>query len=274
VSEPPSTTVLEVRGLQKHFGGLYALSGLDMQVREGEIVSVIGPNGAGKSTLFNVVTGIYEPDDGDVRYAGESIVGLRPHQLVKLGIARTFQNVRLFANMTILENAMVGQHCRTRGGIFGSILRTRRVRAEEDRIRERAKEALSFFGRRLAGYRLEQPAFSLSYANRRRLEMARALATDPNLLLLDEPTAGMNPRETLELRDHIVRMRDELGLTVIVIEHDMRVVKGVSDRVIACDYGKKIAEGTYEEVANDEQVIEAYLGRDHAGRDNASAADE
>jgi ABC-type branched-subunit amino acid transport system ATPase component len=254
------TPVLEVRGLQKHFGGLYALSGLDLDVREGEIVSVIGPNGAGKSTLFNVVTGIYTPDDGDIVYLGESIVGLRPHQVVSLGIARTFQNVRLFPNMTILENAMVGQHCRSRGGLFGSIIRTPRVRAEEERIRERASEALSFFGKRLSGYRQQQPAFALSYANRRRLEMARAIATDPRPLLLDEPTAGMNPRETLELRDHIVRMRDDLGLTVIVIEHDMRVVKGVSDRVIACDYGQKIAEGTYEEVAHDERVIEAYLG--------------
>jgi ABC-type branched-subunit amino acid transport system ATPase component len=257
--------VLEVVGLQKHFGGLYALSGLDLEVREGEIVSVIGPNGAGKSTLFNVVTGIYAPDEGDIRYRGQSIVGLRPHQVVKLGVARTFQSVRLFPNMTILENAMVGQHSRSRAGLFGSILRTPAVREEEERIRERATRALSFFGKRLSGYRLEQPAFSLSYANRRRLEMARAMATDPQLLLLDEPTAGMNPRETLELRDHIVRMRDELGLTLIVIEHDMRVVKGVSDRVVACDYGQKIAEGTYDEVAHDERVIEAYLGTKAAG---------
>jgi branched-chain amino acid transport system ATP-binding protein len=255
-----ATPVLEVRGLQKHFGGVFALSGLDMVVHPGEIVSVIGPNGAGKSTLFNVVTGIYEADEGDILYYGESIVGLRPHQVVKLGIARTFQNVRLFPNMTILENAMVGQHCRTKGGVFGSIVRTMSVREEEERIQERARAALSFFGKRLSGYRQQQPAFALSYANRRRLEMARAMATDPHLLLLDEPTAGMNPRETLELRDHIVRMRDELGLTVIVIEHDMRVVKGVSDRVIACDYGQKIAEGTYDEVAHDERVIEAYLG--------------
>jgi branched-chain amino acid transport system ATP-binding protein len=260
-----TTAVLEVRGLQKHFGGLYALSGLDMEVREGEIVSVIGPNGAGKSTLFNVITGIYRPDEGDIRYRGQSIVGFRPHQVVKLGIARTFQTVRLFPNMTILENAMVGQHCRSKGGLFGSILRTPTVRAEEERIRQRAREALSFFGTRLSGYREQQPAFALSYANRRRLEMARAMATDPQLLLLDEPTAGMNPRETIELRDHIVRMREELGLTVIVIEHDMRVVKGVSDRVIACDYGQKIAEGTYEEVAHDERVVEAYLGTKAAG---------
>jgi ABC-type branched-subunit amino acid transport system ATPase component len=257
---PETDIVMKVRGLQKHFGGLSALSGLEMDVRRGEIVSVIGPNGAGKSTLFNVITGIYEPDDGVIEYENQDIVGLRPHQIVKLGIARTFQNVRLFANMTILENAMVGQHCRSRGGVFGSIVRTPKVRAEERAIRERAQRALAFFGTRLVGYRQEQPAFALSYANRRRLEMARALATDPQLILLDEPTAGMNPRETLELRDHIVRMRDELGLTVILIEHDMRVVKGVSDRVIACDYGQKLAEGTYEEVAHDDRVIEAYLG--------------
>jgi branched-chain amino acid transport system ATP-binding protein len=259
------TPILEVVGLEKHFGGLYALSGLDFEVRPGEIVSLIGPNGAGKSTVFNVITGIYAPDAGDIRYKGRSIVGLRPHQVVKLGIARTFQSVRLFPNMTILENAMVGQHTRSSAGLFGSILRTPAVREEEERIRERATKALGFFGKRLSGYRLEQPAFSLSYANRRRLEMARAMATDPEVLLLDEPTAGMNPRETLEMRDHIVRMRDELGLTVVVIEHDMRVVKGVSDRVVACDYGQKIAEGTYEEVANDERVIEAYLGTKAAG---------
>jgi branched-chain amino acid transport system ATP-binding protein len=257
--------ILDVVGLEKHFGGLYALSGLDFEVRPGEIVSLIGPNGAGKSTVFNVITGIYAPDAGDIRYKGRSVVGLRPHQVVKLGIARTFQSVRLFPNMTILENAMVGQHTRSSAGLFGSILRTPAVREEEERIRERATRALGFFGKRLSGYRLEQPAFSLSYANRRRLEMARAMATDPEVLLLDEPTAGMNPRETLEMRDHIVRMRDELGLTVVVIEHDMRVVRGVSDRVVACDYGQKIAEGTYEEVANDERVIEAYLGTKAAG---------
>jgi ABC-type branched-subunit amino acid transport system ATPase component len=249
----------------KHFGGLYALSGLDMQVNEGEIVSVIGPNGAGKSTMFNVVTGLYEPDDGDVIFKGQSVVGLAPNQITRLGIARTFQTVHLFPNMTVLENAMVGQHSRTRSGVFGAILRPPGTRREEERIRERAKEALEFFGRRLAGYRQDQPAFALSYANRRRLEMARAIATEPILISLDEPTAGMNPRETLELRDHIVRMRDERGLTVLVIEHDMRVVKGVSDRVIALDYGRKIAEGTYEEVANNPQVIEAYLGTKAAG---------
>jgi branched-chain amino acid transport system ATP-binding protein len=258
-----SPALLEVDGVTKRFGGLSALNELSFDVQDGEIVSVIGPNGAGKSTVFNVITGLHPPDEGDVRFRGESIVGLAPNRITRAGIARTFQTVHLFPNMTVLENAMVGQHCRGRAGVFGSILRTPGVRREEESIRQRAKECLGFFGPRLAGYRQEQPAFALSYANRRRLEMARALSTDPLMVLLDEPTAGMNPRETLELRDHIVRMRDELGLTVLVIEHDMRVVKGVSDRVVACDYGRKIAEGTYEEVANDEQVIEAYLGVRH-----------
>ncbi|MGZ8629676.1 MAG: ABC transporter ATP-binding protein [Actinomycetota bacterium] len=258
-----STALLEVEGVTKRFGGLSALNDLSFRVGEGEIVSIIGPNGAGKSTVFNVITGLYPPDEGDVRLRGESVVGLAPNRITRAGIARTFQTVHLFPNMTVLENAMVGQHCRSKAGVFGSIVRTPSVRREEDGIRVRAEESLEFFGSRLAGYRQDQPAFMLSYANRRRLEMARALATDPALMLLDEPTAGMNPRETLELRDHIVRMRDQLGLTVLVIEHDMRVVKGVSDRVVACDYGRKIAEGTYEEVANDEQVVEAYLGRRH-----------
>ncbi len=257
--------LLDVQGVSKHFGGLYALSGLDFAVEEGEILSIIGPNGAGKSTVFNVITGLYAPDDGDVVFRGESIVGLTPNQITRLGIARTFQTVHLFPNMTVLENAMVGQHCRSRTTIFGAVFLTPSMRREERSIREHAQSALGFFGQRLAGYRQDQPAFSLSYANRRRLEMARALATEPSLLLLDEPTAGMNPRETLELRDHIVRMRDDLGLTILVIEHDMRVVKGVSDRVVACDYGQKSAEGSYEEVANDEQVIEAYLGTKAAG---------
>jgi branched-chain amino acid transport system ATP-binding protein len=259
------TPLLEVLGVSKHFGGLYALNGLDLQVDEGEIVSVIGPNGAGKSTVFNVITGLYAPDAGDIRFRGETIVGRLPSQVTKLGIARTFQNVRLFPNMTVLENAMVGQHCRSKAGVFGALLHTPSTRREEARVRAQAKDALGFFGTRLSGYRQDQPANALSYANRRRLEMARAMATEPLLILLDEPTAGMNPRETIELRDHITRMRDERGLTILVIEHDMRVVKGVSDRVVALDYGQKIAEGTYDEVAHDEHVIEAYLGTKAVG---------
>jgi ABC-type branched-subunit amino acid transport system ATPase component len=253
--------LLECRGLTKSFGGLAALQDLDLEVSPGEIVSVIGPNGAGKTTLFNVITGIYEPDRGEVWFDGHDITGLKPNQITKLGIARTFQTVHLFPNMTVLENAMVGQHCRTRAGLFASILRLPWQRAEEERVRAKARQALAFFGPRLTGYREEQPASALSYANRRRLEIARALATEPKLLLLDEPTAGMNPVETQELTRLIGKMRDELGLTILVIEHDMRVVKGVSDRVVALDYGRKIAEGSYEEVAHDERVIEAYLGR-------------
>jgi branched-chain amino acid transport system ATP-binding protein len=259
------TPLLEIAGVTKSFGGLAALDGLDLHVDEGEIVSAIGPNGAGKSTLFNVITGLYSPDAGDIKLRGDSIVGRAPHQITRMGIGRTFQNVHLFANMTVLENAMVGQHARSKTGVFGAIFRLPGTKTEEEQIREQAKDALGFFGTRLSGYRQDQPAFVLSYANRRRLEMARAIATEPSLLLLDEPTAGMNPSETLELRDNIRRMRDERGITILVIEHDMRVVKGVSDRVVALDYGRKIAEGTYDEVAHDERVIEAYLGTKAAG---------
>jgi branched-chain amino acid transport system ATP-binding protein len=261
-------SLLEVRGLSKRFGGLYAVHELDLDVNEGEIVSVIGPNGAGKTTFFNAITGIYDPDGGDVGFDGHHLVGLKPNQITRLGIARTFQTVHLFPNMSVLENAMVGQHCRTRSGVLGAILQLPSTRAEEIRVREKAREVLSFFGTRLSGYRHDQPASSLSYANRRRLEIARAMATDPKLLLLDEPTAGMNPKETEEMTHLIGRLRQEKGFTIVVIEHDMRVVKGVSDRVVALDYGRKIAEGTYDDVANDEHVIEAYLGR-RAAADSA-----
>jgi branched-chain amino acid transport system ATP-binding protein len=257
--------LLEINGLTKAFGGVRAIDGLDLTVNEGEIVSVIGPNGAGKTTLFNTITGMIPADRGDIVFEDRNIVGLRPSQILKLGVARTFQNVRLFPEMTVRENVMVARHCRTSSGLIPAILRTPRFRREEDDTRRRAEEALSFFGSRLVGYRLDQPAMSLSYANRRRLEMARAMASEPRLVMLDEPTAGMNPRETAELTDLIRKMRAEKSLTILFIEHDMRVVRGVSDRVVVLDYGRKIAEGPYDEVAHDEQVIEAYLGRKAAG---------
>jgi ABC-type branched-subunit amino acid transport system ATPase component len=253
--------LLEIKKLTKDFGGLRAIDGLDLDVAEGEIVSVIGPNGAGKTTLFNLITGMIPADTGDVRFQGRNIVGLRPSQVLKLGIARTFQNVRLFAQMTVRENVMVAQHCRKKAGPIRAILRSPGFRKEEEDIRRSAEEALGFFGSRLIGYRFNQPAMSLSYANRRRLEIARAMASDPEMILLDEPTAGMNPRETTELTELVGRMRDEKGYTILLIEHDMKVVRGVSDRVVVLDYGRKIAEGSYNEVAQNEQVIAAYLGR-------------
>ena len=252
--------LLEIRGLHKQFGGLKAVDGLDLQVREGEVVSLIGPNGAGKTTVFNLISGLYPPDGGEIRFQGRNVTGLQPHEITARGIARTFQNLRVFTNMTVLENVMVGQHARTRTGPLGAILRLPGCRREEKRIRQRALEALSCFEERLAGFRLDQMAYSLSYANRRRLEIARALATEPRLILLDEPTAGMNPHETAEMTDLIGRLRDK-GYTLLLIEHDMKVVQGVSDRVVALDYGCKIAEGPYEQVAHDERVVEAYLGR-------------
>lgn len=252
--------LLELRNVSLSFGGLQVLSHLDLHVDQGEIVSVIGPNGAGKTTLFNVVTGIYRPDDGDILLEGESIVGLAPHVTAQRGIARTFQTLRLFLNMTVIENVMAAAYGHTSATWLESMLGLPRARREEREIRRLAEEKLSFFGQRLVGYRWDQPAYSLSYANRRRLEIARATAVNPRILLLDEPAAGMNPVETHEMTELIGKLRDDGGYTILVIEHDMHVVEGISDRVVALDHGLKIAEGSFDEVATNPRVVEAYLG--------------
>jgi ABC-type branched-subunit amino acid transport system ATPase component len=252
--------LLELRGVSKRFGGLTCISELDLHVGEREIVSVIGPNGAGKTTLFNLITGVYQPDEGAIDLDGVSLLGLEPHQIVGRGVARTFQTLRLFLNMTVKENVMAAAYSHTSAGIVRSMLRTPGMRREEAAIARLAEERLAFFGERLMGYRWNQPAYSLSYANRRRLEIARATATKPRLLLLDEPAAGMNPVETHEITELIAKLRADAGYTILVIEHDMHVVEGISDRVVALDHGVKIAEGSFETVATNERVVEAYLG--------------
>jgi branched-chain amino acid transport system ATP-binding protein len=252
--------LFELKGVTKSFGGLRVVDGLSVAVEEGEIVSLIGPNGAGKTTVFNLVTGIYAPDEGEIRFDGADIAGLPPHTITKRGIARTFQTLRLFLNMSVKENVMAAAYGSTRSTVFESMLRLPRARREEREVARMAEEKLAFFGQRLMGYRWDQPAYSLSYANRRRLEIARAMGANPRLLLLDEPAAGMNPAETHEITELIGRLRTEAGYTILVIEHDMHVVEGISDRVIALDHGVKIAEGSFEEVATNELVIEAYLG--------------
>ena len=253
-------TLLELRGVDKSFGGLRVIADLDLVVKEHEIVSVIGPNGAGKTTLFNLITGIYRPDSGEIEFEGNNLVGVAPHKITERGVARTFQTLRLFLNMTVKENVMAAQYGHTKVGILRSMVRTPGARREEKEINRLAEEKLSFFGDRLMGYRWDQPAYSLSYANRRRLEIARAMATQARILLLDEPAAGMNPRETHEITELIGKLRDDGGYTILVIEHDMHVVEGISDRVIALDHGVKIAEGSFEAVATDPRVVEAYLG--------------
>ena len=258
--------LLELTGVSMAFGGLNVIDELDLHVDEGEILSVIGPNGAGKTTLFNLVTGVYEPTGGDILFAGESIKGLEPHTITQRGIARTFQTLRLFLNMSVRENVMAAAYGHTKAGVFRSMLRTPGQRREEREIRASAEQRLAFFGERLTGYRWDQPAYSLSYANRRRLEIARATATNPRLLLLDEPAAGMNPKETQEITELIGKLRTEGGFTILVIEHDMHVVEGISDRVVALDHGVKIAEGSFEQVATDARVVEAYLGTGAAER--------
>ena len=258
--------LLELRGVSLSFGGLRVVDELDLEVGQGEIVSLIGPNGAGKTTLFNLVTGVYEPDGGEILLDGRNIAGLQPHKINQLGVARTFQTLRLFLNMSVKENVMAAAYGKTKAGVFRAMLRTPGMRREEREIGLLAEQRLSFFGERLMGYRWNQPAYSLSYANRRRLEIARATATGPRILLLDEPAAGMNPSETHEITELIGQLRSEGGYTILLIEHDMHVVEGISDRVVALDHGVKIAEGSFDAVATDPRVIEAYLGLGAAAR--------